>query len=76
MITTLEQICIGSTQTALTISGLSKIKIKVPNDRHYDTYIEKSKLIQTTIKSNNIELEKLYCLRTIVISQILKGRKM
>ena len=68
----IEQISIGSTQTALTISGLSKIKIKIPNSINYQRYIEQSKVIQKSIQQNNTELENLYYLKNILISQISK----
>ena len=68
----IEQISIGSTQTALTISGLSKIKIQIPNSINYQRYIEQSKVIQKSIQQNNTELENLYYLKNILISQISK----
>ena len=68
----IEQISIGSTQTALTISGLSKIKIRIPNSINYQRYIEQSKVIQKSIQQNNTELENLYYLKNILISQISK----
>ncbi len=68
----IEQISIGSTQTALTISGLSKIKTKIPSENSRDLYIKKSKSIQFSITFNNEELSKLYSLRDIVVSQISK----
>lgn len=68
----IEQISIGSTQTALTISGLSKIKTKIPSENSRDLYIKKSKSIQFSITFNNEELTKLYSLRDIVVSQISK----
>lgn len=66
----IEQISIGSTQTALTISGLSKIKIKIPQETVFEEYIGKSKSIQSTIQNNNEELEKLFNLRNIIVSRI------
>jgi type I restriction enzyme S subunit len=68
----IEQISIGSTQTALTISGLSKIKIQIPNSINYQRYIEQSKVIQKSVQQNNTELENLYYLKNILISQISK----
>jgi len=66
----IEQISIGSTQTALTISGLSKIKIKIPQETVFEEYLGKSKSIQSTIQNNNAELEKLFNLRNIIVSRI------
>lgn len=66
----IEQISIGSTQAALTISGLSKIKIRVPNGNVFVSYVIKSKNIQCSIQDNNAELEKLFVLRNIIVSSI------
>ena len=66
----IEQISIGSTQTALTISGLSKIKIKIPNNDGLEKYIERSRIIQSSISYNNAELENLYSLRNVIVSRI------
>lgn len=66
----IEQISIGSTQTALTISGLSKIKIRIPQNTLFAEYLEKSKSIQSSIQDNNAELEKLFNLRNIIVSRI------
>ena len=66
----IEQISIGSTQTALTISGLSKIKIKIPQEPVFEEYLGKSKSIQSTIQNNNAELVKLFNLRNIIVSRI------
>ncbi|MCQ2593588.1 MAG: restriction endonuclease subunit S [Treponema sp.] len=68
----IEQISIGSTQTALTISGLSKIKTRIPQKDDYEEYIKKSNTILRFIQNNNAELENMYKLREIVISQISK----
>lgn len=68
----IEQISIGSTQTALTISGLSKIKIRIPNNANYHRYIEQSEVILNSVQRNNAELGNLYCLKNIFISQISK----
>lgn len=68
----IEQITIGSTQTALTISGLSKIKIRIPNNANYHRYIEQSEVILNSVQRNNAELGNLYCLKNILISQISK----
>ena len=68
----IEQISIGSTQTALTISGLSKIKTRIPQEDDYEEYIKKSNTILRFIQNNNAELENMYKLREIVVSQISK----
>ena len=66
----IEQISIGSTQTALTISGLSKIKIRIPQNTLFAEYLEKSKSIQSSIQDNNAEMESLFVLRNIIVSSI------
>jgi len=66
----IEQISIGSTQMALTISGLSKIKIRIPQNTLFAEYLEKSKSIQSSIQDNNAELESLFVLRNIIVSSI------
>ena len=66
----IEQISIGSTQTALTISGLSKIKMRIPNDNALADYVRNSKIIQSSIQDNNTELVKLQELKQLVISRI------
>lgn len=68
----IEQISIGSTQTALTISGLSKIKTRIPQKDDYEEYIRKSNTILRFIQNNNAELENMYKLREVVVSQISK----
>ena len=66
----IEQISIGSTQKALTISGLSKIKIRIPNNIVFSDYARKSKKLQNSIQDNNAELEKLFDLRNVIVSSI------
>ena len=68
----IEQISIGSTQTALTISGLSKIKMRIPNDNALADYVRNSKIIQSSIQDNNTELVKLNQLKQLIVSQISK----
>lgn len=68
----IEQISIGSTQTSLTISGLSKIKTRIPQKDDYEEYIRKSNTILRFIQNNNAELENMYKLREVVVSQISK----
>lgn len=55
----LEGICIGSTQTALTIVALSNLKIKVPEDSHLIDYIKHSQTLRSIIQQNNAEVLKL-----------------
>lgn len=55
----LEGICIGSTQTALTIIALSNLKIKKPKAGELTTYCQNSKAIRCSIQINNQEIERL-----------------
>ncbi|MBS7002138.1 MAG: restriction endonuclease subunit S [Enterocloster clostridioformis] len=55
----LEGICIGSTQTALTIVALSNLKIKVPEDFALSDYINHSQTLRSIIQQNNAEVWRL-----------------
>lgn len=55
----LEGICIGSTQTALTIVALSNLKIKKPRTAELALYCKKSKALRSAIQTNNGEIERL-----------------
>ena len=55
----LEGICIGSTQTALTIVALSNLKIKVPEDSALSDYINHSQTLRSIIQQNNAEVLRL-----------------
>ena len=65
----LDGITIGSTQTALTIVSLSKLKIKIPNSDELNYYCEISKAIRDNIQNNNLEIEKL----TQVVQSLLSS---
>lgn len=55
----LEGICIGSTQTALTIVALSNLKVKKPRTAELALYCKKSKALRSVIQTNNGEIERL-----------------
>ena len=55
----LEGICIGSTQTALTIVALSNLKVKKPRTAELALYFKKSKALRSAIQTNNGEIERL-----------------
>ena len=55
----LEGICIGSTQTALTIVALSNLKVKKPRTAELALYCIKSKALRSAIQTNNGEIERL-----------------
>ena len=63
----LEGICIGSTQTALTIVALSNLKVKVPEKSALNAYCDNSRVIRTAIQANNAEIFHL----TMVAQSIL-----
>ena len=65
----LDGISIGSTQTALTIVSLSKLKIKIPNSDELNNYCKISKAIRDNIQNNNLEIEKL----TQVVQSLLSS---
>ena len=52
-------ICIGSTQTALTIVALSNLKVKKPRTAELALYCKKSKALRSAIQTNNGEIERL-----------------
>lgn len=66
----LEGICIGSTQTALTIAALSKLLIKIPDTYTLETYVNRSCSIHNQIEYNNKELIYLYSLNNILLSKL------
>lgn len=55
----LDGICIGSTQTALTIVALSNLKVKMPRTEELVSYCKKSKALRSAIQTNNGEIERL-----------------
>ena len=65
----LDGICIGSTQTALTIASLSNLKLKVPPELALKAYVNKSRKIRSVIQSNNAEIMRL----TLVADVILRS---
>ena len=66
----LEGICIGSTQTALTIAALSKLKVAIPINEELYMYSSKSKMIHNAIDKNNQEIERLHILQNILLSKL------
>lgn len=66
----LEGICIGSTQTALTIAALSKLLIKIPDTYTLETYVNRSCSIHNQIEYNNKELIYLHSLNNILLSKL------
>lgn len=66
----LEGICIGSTQTALTIVALSKLQIRVPNDTTLNEYTKHSMAIRNKMESNIDEISRLYLLQSILFAKL------
>ncbi len=66
----LEGICIGSTQTALTIAALSKLLIKIPDIYTLETYANRSCSIHNHIEYNNKELVYLHSLNNVLLSKL------
>ena len=66
----LKGICIGSTQTALTIVALSKLLIKIPDTYTLETYVNRSCTIHNQIEYNNKELLYLHSLNNILLSKL------
>ncbi len=66
----LQSVCIGSTQTALTIVALSKLELKVPSGNILKRYCEKSIVIRNAIQNNNVEIEHLIRLTQIILSSL------
>lgn len=66
----LEGICIGSTQTALTIVALSKISVKIANNSQIAKYTIQSKALHDQMERNTEELSRLYELQTILLAEL------
>lgn len=66
----LEGICIGSTQTALTIVALSGLKVKIPSQALLSEYCNKSKVIRNNIQTNNAEISRLTFLAQSILASL------
>ena len=66
----LEGICIGSTQTALTIVALSNLEVKVPDKSVLETYCADSKVIRDTIQVNNAEIFHLTAVAQSILASL------
>lgn len=70
----LESITIGSTQKALTIASLKKLKLMIPNDlllKKFESVISK---VIDKIYLNNTEKENLIKIRDNLLSKLMSGR--
>lgn len=66
----LDGISIGSTQTALTIDALSKIKLKVPEEEQLSDYTLQSKNIRNQIEHNIAEISHLCDFQAIILAEL------
>ncbi len=66
----LDGICIGSTQTALTIVSLSQLKLCVPDEKELLQYFAKSKALRNEIQHNNKEILALHDIAKTLLSAL------
>ena len=66
----LDGICIGSTQTALTIVALSNLQIKIPDSTLLNEYTKQSIAARIQIELNTDEISHLYELQAILLSKL------
>ena len=66
----LEGICIGSTQTALTIAALSKFQIKIPEAESLKNYASFSSKIRTQMEQNISEICYLHELQAVLLADL------
>ena len=66
----LEGICIGSTQTALTIAALSKFQIKIPEAEVLKNYTSFSIRIRTQMEQNMSEIFHLHELQAVLLADL------
>lgn len=69
----IDSIRIGSTQSALTIVSLGKLKVLLPNESMLKEYYNLSKTIRDRINANIKETEKLSELRDTLLPNLLSG---
>ena len=69
----LDGITIGSTQAALTISGLKEIKLKIPPKHLLAELDSKLEIIYNKIESNQIQIRTLATLRDTLLPKLMSG---
>lgn len=69
----LAAITIGSTQQALTIVSLSKMKIQVPSSEYLNEYYNFSKMIHDSIVANQAENVRLIEIRDSLLPKLMSG---
>lgn len=66
----LDGICIGSTQTALTIVALSNIQIRIPNSNLLAEYTKLSAELRTQMELNTDEISHFYELQSVLLAKL------
>ena len=66
----LDGICIGSTQTALTIVALSNIQIRIPNSNLLAEYTKLSVELRTQMELNTDEISHFYELQSVLLAKL------
>ena len=66
----LDGICIGSTQTALTIVSLSQLKLCIPDEKELAQYFVNSRTLRNEIQHNNIEILALHDMTKTLLSAL------
>ena len=66
----LDGICIGSTQTALTIVSLSQLKLCIPDEKELAQYFVNSRTLRNEIQHNNKEILALHDMTKTLLSAL------
>lgn len=66
----LDGICIGSTQTALTIVALSNLQIRIPDSSLLAKYTKQSIVVRARIELNTDEISRLYDLQFVLFAEL------
>lgn len=66
----LDGICIGSTQTALTIVSLSQLNLCYPNEKELAEYVVRSRALRNEIQHNNKEILALHDMAKTLLSAL------
>ena len=66
----LDGICIGSTQTALTIVALSNLQLRIPDSGLLAEYTKQSMAVRTQIELNTDEISHLYELQSVLLAEL------
>lgn len=66
----LDGICIGSTQTALTIVALSNLQIRIPDSSLLAEYTKQSIVVRARIELNTDEISRHYDLQSVLLAEL------